>query len=147
MYNISVQFSPEIENEERQIIENVFKQNVEFSQYIKKGIAGGAFDIQIIIDFLNSPGLNALLKTGEVIGLIGLIINKIFKRNRAKIMDDKSRPRYTNLTLRMETKLITISNVNIENKVTITKASANSGEVVKNEDEYSADKLAEYINE
>jgi len=148
MEKITVLYSPRIDDEEKRIIGDGFKQDVDFVKLEQKGVSAGAsFDVQIILnllydDFLYNPYFVSFISIG-----IYDLIKKIFNRNRRKIMDNDTRPRYTQLTIRMKTKWIVVSNVNSENRITIIKTSASSGEFVKNEDEYSDDKLAEYIND
>jgi len=146
MNKISVLYSPKIDDEEMKIIKDVFKQDIDFIKLEQKGVLGGAFDINIIIDILNSPYLKACITAGTAIKLLYPLMKKVFNRNRKKIMDSGTRPKYTIITIRMKTKWIVVSNANKENKIMITKTSASSGELVKTEYEYTEDKLAEYIN-
>ncbi len=149
-HKISILYNPKIDDEERKIFEDVFgKDEVIFGEYKTKGMLGGAIDIQIIIDTLNNPTITALLTGAGFIKLIATLVKKLFNRNTKKIMDNNSRPRYTNLTLRMETSWIVISNVNNHNKIFISKVSADFDEIKKQiekgEDEYSDEKLKEYL--
>ena len=149
---INVLFAPSIDEEEKEIFENVFgKDKVIFGEYRMKGMIGGAFDIQIIINILNDPATTALLHGTELVSLIALLVKKLFRRNTKMMMGNGTRPRYTNLTIRMENTWITISNTNSRNKIFISKVSADFKEIEKQlekkADEYSDEKLKEYIEQ
>lgn len=137
MEKISVYFSPEISEEERIIITEAFHQKVDFLKLGTKGIQGAAFDNQIVLDV--------------VVGLIsaGLydLIKNLFNRNRKRIMDGNTRPKHTVLILRKSSKWISISNVNNDNKLRISVISANSIGSSKTENEYSDEKLSEYLRD
>lgn len=145
MEKITVLYSPQINDNEMEIIKNTLNKDIDFIEYKRKGVFGGTMDVQIIIDCLNNPYLTAILNTAAGIQIMALLIKRIFKRNNKKIMDNETRPRYTNITLRMETKMIIISNINNENKVTISKTSANPSETKMGKAEYSYENLEKYI--
>jgi len=150
MSKLNILYTPQIDDEEKRIFEEVFgKDKVEFGEYKTKGMMGGVFDIQIIIDTLNDPVITALLHGTEFVGLIAVLVKKLFNRNTKKIMDNKSRPRYTTLVIRRETSSVVISNVNKDNKILISKISADLEEirkrVEKGDDEYSDEKVKEYL--
>lgn len=136
MNKISVIFAPQIDEEEKWIIKGALKEDIDFNKLEQNGIVGGAYDVQIIFDLLNNPYVVGFITTG-----ICEIIKKIFKRNQKKIMDNHTRPRYTNIVLRLETKWIILSNANVENKITI-RSSVNLN---SKEEDYSEEKLAEYL--
>lgn len=143
-FKINVCYYPKIDNNEKEIIEEVFgKNNVLFGEYKIKGMIGGAFDIQIIVDILNSPGITALLNGVEFIGLVAILIKKLFNRNNKKIEDNNTRPRYTTLIIRLEKKSVVISNINNDTKITISEISA-SAPKFENE-EYSDEKLNKFL--
>lgn len=150
MDKIDILYMPKIDEDEMKIFEEVFGKNqVMFVEYKTKGMIGGAFDVQIIIDTLNDPAITALLHGTEFISVLSLLVKKLFSRNTKKIMDNSTRPRYTSLTLRMETSWISISNVNNDNKILISKITSDFSEIKKQinegEVEYSEEKLKEYF--
>lgn len=149
-YKINILYIPKIDDEEKKIFEEVFgKDRIALSEYETKGMIGGASDIQIIINTLTDPAIIALLSGANLLELIIKLVKKLFGRNTKNIMDNNSRPRYTNLTLRMETFWVVISNVNSNNKILISKVSADFKEIKKQiekgEDEYSDEKLKKYL--
>ena len=132
MPKLNVVYTPKIDDEEKRIFEEVFgKDKVVFGEYKIKGITWGAFDVQIIIDTLNDPAITALLHGTEFAGLIAVLVKKLFGRNTKKIMDNDSRPRYTTLTIRKETSSVVVSNINSDNKVLISKMTADFEEIKK----------------
>jgi len=149
-HKINIAYTPKIDDEEKEIFEEIFGKNrVTFGEYKTKGMIGGAFDIQIIINTLTDPAIIALLSFANFLDLIIKLVKKLFGRNTRNIMDNNSRPRYTGLTLRMDTFWVVISNVNSHNKILISKVSADFNEIKKQiekgEDEYSDEKLKEYL--
>jgi len=150
MPKLNVVYTPKIDDEEKRIFEEVFgKDKVAFGEYKIKGITWGAFDVQIIIDTLNDPTITALLHGTEFASLIAVLVKKLFGRNTKKIMDNDSRPRYTTLVVRKETNSIVVSNVNPDNKILISKMTANVEEIKKQIEkgdvEYSDEKLKDYL--
>lgn len=149
MSHFRVIFRPQLDEEEEKILKETLGGNLIFSEYKTKGITGGAFDVQIIIDTLNDPAFTALLHGTEFATLLVALVSKLFKRNTKKIMDNNSRPRYTIVSIRRQTDSIVISNVNQDNKVLILKSTSNFDEIrkqaEKGEDEYSEEKLKEYL--
>ena len=151
MPKLNVVYTPKIDDEEKRIFEEVFgKDKVVFGEYKIKGITWGAFDVQIIIDTLNDPAITALLHGTEFAGLIAVLVKKLFGRNTKKIMDNDSRPRYTTLTIRKETSSVVVSNINSDNKVLISKMTADFEEIKKliekGDVEYSDERVKEYLN-
>lgn len=150
MPKLNVVYTPKIDDEEKRIFEEVFgKDKITFGEYKTKGVTWGAFDIQILIDTLNDPAITALLHGTEFAGLIAVLVKKLFRRNTKKIMDNGSRPRYTTLVIRKETSSVAISNVNPDNKIIISKVTADFQKIkkrVENGDvEYSDEKLKDYL--
>lgn len=150
MPKLNVVYTPKINDEEKRIFEEVFgKDKVVFGEHRVKGITWGVFDIQIIIDTLNDPAITALLHGTEFAGLIAVLVKKLFGRNTKKIMVNNSRPRYTNLFIRKETISVVVSNVNPDNKILISKITADFEEIKKQtekgEVEYSVEKLKYYL--
>lgn len=150
MDKIQIVYTPEMDEEEKQIFtEELGKENIEFGEYKTKGLVGGAFDIQIIIELLTAPETKTVINAFGLIKIISIIVKKIFSRNTKKIMDNNSRPRYTNLVIRKETCSVVISNVNNENKLYISKITADFEEIKKQikegKVEYSEEKLKEYL--
>lgn len=132
MIKLNILYTPQIDDEEKRIFEEVFGEDkVNFNEYKTKGMAGGVFDVQIIIDTLNNPTITAVLHGAAFIGLISTLVKKLFNRNTKKIMDNKSRPRYTTLVIRREFDSIVISNINKDNKILIAKTSADFEEIKK----------------
>src|SRR3989338_8477874 len=151
MPKLNVVYTPKIDDEEKRIFEEVFgKDKVVFGEYKIKGITWGAFDIQIIINTLNDPAITALLHGTEFAGLIAVLVKKLFGRNTKKIMDNDSRPRYTTLAIRKETSSVVVSNINPDNKVLISKMTADFEEIKKliekGDVEYSDERVKEYLN-
>lgn len=151
MPKLNIIYTPKIDDEEKRIFEEVFgKDKIAFGEYKIKGITWGAFDIQIIINTLNDPAITALLHGSEFVGLITVLIKKLFGRNSKKIMDNGSRPRYTTLVIRKETSSVAISNVNPDNKILISKITANFEEIKKQveigDEEYTDEKLNNYLD-
>lgn len=151
MSKIHIAYLPKIDTEEKKIFEDIFgKDKIIFSEYKTKGMMGGAFDIQIIIDVLNDPTITALLHGTEFAGLIAVLVKKLFERNTKKIMDNNSRPRYTTLVIRKKTSSVVVSNVNPNNKILISKITADFEEIKKQikkgDVAYSDEKIKEYLN-
>lgn len=153
MNSLSVVYQPSISEEEKKIIQEAFPDaDIFFDQYITKSLGGAAFDISIIINLLNNEYITALLNTSQLIVYLSKFIKAIFERNNKRIEDNNSRPRYTTLTLRFDKFWVSISNVNPDTIVTISKVSADFEEIKKASqrsapDEYSEEKLKEYILE
>ena len=146
MEKINIYYLPDISEEEKKIFREVFKENeLQFSEYKVKGILWGSFDLQVIIDFLNNPAVNAAVTGGTAILLIHSLIKRIFQRNRNKIEDNNTRPRYTNLVFRMKKKNIVISNANDKNEIMISRVSTEFS--LNKTEKYSEEKLEEYIKE
>lgn len=150
LLKIGIAYMPKIDDDEKRIFEEVFgKDKIVFSEYKTKGMMGGAFDIQIIIDTLNDPAITALLYGVEFSRLIAILVKKLFGRNTKKIMDSNSRPKYTTLVIRKEINSVVISNVNVDNKILISKITADFEEIKKRvdggDDEYSDEKLKKYL--
>ena len=88
---------------EKKIFEEIFgKEKIEFGEYKTKGMIGGAFDIQIIVDILNDPIFTAMLHGSEFIGLFKLLIKNLLDRKTKSIMDNGVRLRSTKLVQRKE---------------------------------------------
>lgn len=99
---------------------------------------------------MNDPTITALLHGTEFARLIAVLVKKLFSRNTKKIMDNKSRPRYTTLVIRKETSSVVVSNVNPGNKILISKITANFEEIKKQfesgDDKYTDEKLNNYLD-
>lgn len=152
MTKITIYYNPSIDEYEKNTFKEIFSANdISFAEYKTKGISWGASDTQIIINILNNDYLQALLTAGTIVKVISLVVKKIFSRNNKKIMDNNSRSRYTNIIIRMKTKMITISNINPNGNVTISKISSNFVEIKKQIDNgiknYSDKELEKYIYE
>ena len=119
------------------------KENVSFDKYKTKGIEWGAYDLQIIIDTLNDPGVRAMITAGNFFVLLYKLVNILFERSRRKIEDNNTRPKYTILTIRVEKKFINITNANKDNKLMISETST---AFKMKEEEYSDEKLKEYFD-
>lgn len=130
-------YSPEIDEEEKRIIADAFQQTTIFSKIERKGVIGGAFDIEIVINIIGNIVASVLYD----------LIKKLFTRNKEKIMDKNSRPKYTMLVLRTANKFVIVSNVNDKNELRIRKASAYGKHVTNIEDIYSDEKLSEYMQD
>ncbi len=145
-------YRPKIDEEEERILKNIFgKDNLVFAKYKTKGILGGAFDVQIIIDTLNDPAVTALIHGTELVSLLSLLVKKLFHRNTKKIMDNNTRPRYTSLSIKRENYSIVISNINKDNKILISKHSSDFSEIKKQIEmgdvEYTEEKLKGYLKD
>lgn len=151
MSRFRIIYRPSIDEEEKKILKEILGEDLKFAEYKTKSITGGAFDVQIIIDTLNDPTITAIIHGAELVGILTALTNRIFKRNTKKIMDNDSRPRYTILEIKRETDSIVISNANRDNKVLITKHSANFSEIKKQaergDDEYSDEKMRDYLSQ
>jgi hypothetical protein len=151
MNNLSVVYQPFISEDEKKIIQEAFPDtNISFSQYITKSMVGGSFDISIIINLLNNEYITALLNTGQLVVYLSKFIKAVFDRNNKKIEDNNSRPRYTTVTLRFDKFWVSISNINPDSIITISKLSADFEEIKRAAkkgalDKYSDEKLNEYI--
>ena len=135
MGKITVYYSPIIDEEEKKILSDAFRQDVDFCKFEKKGVHAGAYDVEILINIFG----------GIVASVLYDLIKNLFKRNRKNIMDGYKRPRYTVLVLRKETEWIVISNVNPENKMTISITSANSVDPSKIDIQYSDEELSKHL--
>ena len=145
-------YRPKIDEEEERILEDVFgKDNLVFAEYKTKGILGGVFDIQIIIDTLNDPAVTALIHGTKLVRLLSLLVKKLFHRNTKKIMGNNTRPRYTSLSIKQENYSIVISNINKDNKILISKHSSDFSEIKKQIEmgdvEYTEEKLKDYFKD
>ena len=140
---MNIYYRPKIDQKEKEIIAEVFgKENISYGEYKTKGIEGGIYDVQIIIDTLNDPWVAAAIKSGNFLLLMYQFIKILFKRNNKKIENNNTRPRYTILTIRRKRKFINISNINKNNKITISETSTS---FKFKEEEYSDKKLKEYF--
>ena len=116
---IRILYRPTIDKEEREIFEKVFeKSELDFYEYIIKGISAAAFDVQFIIEFLREPIVTQLL-----VGSVLLLIKELFDRNRARKFYKEGRPKYTEVVIKLRKTYFTVSNLNKENKITIGHAS------------------------
>jgi hypothetical protein len=152
MPKITVYYNPKIDEYEKNAFKEIFsKSDISFIEYKIKGVLWGSIDVQIILDILSNDYLQALLTTREIVKFISSVVKRIFTRNNKKIMDNNTRPRYTNLTIRMEKKMITISNINPDGNITISKTSSDLVEIKKQIDDgnknYSDEELEKYIYE
>jgi len=114
IFPIEVLYLPSYDIEEKQIFENAFgKNNAVFQKYIVKGLIGGAFDVQFIVQIVSDPAVRQLM-----IGMVLLLIKELFDRNRKH--NKEGRPRYTILVLKKERSHIVISNTNKDNSLTLS---------------------------
>ena len=147
MNDIEVLYLPDISDEEKAITKQAFKDfNLQFHKYKTKGMLGGAFDVEIkfIIDFLNSDGVSAASNAISILLPIASLVLNIFKRNRKKISNNNTRPRYTILNFNFGTQSINISNVNENNNINISLVDYNK--CIREESEYSEVVLKEYFD-
>ncbi|MDX9913691.1 MAG: hypothetical protein RBS77_03875 [Candidatus Moranbacteria bacterium] len=147
MNDIEVLYLPDISDEEKAIVKQAFKDfNLQFHKYETKGMLGGAFDVEIkfIIDFLNSGGVNAISNAIGILSSITWLSSEIFKRNRKKISDNNTRPRYTILNFNFGSQSINISNVNENNSTNISLVDYDK--CIREESEYSEAVLKEYFD-
>lgn len=152
MSKITIYYNPSIDEYEKNAFEEIFSKNdVSFAEYKTKGVSWGVIDSRIVIDILNNDYLQTLLTAGAIVKFISSVVKKIFSRNNKKIEDNNSRPRYTNIIIRMEKKMITISNINPDGNITISKTSSNFVEIKKQIDggnkSYSDEELEKDIYE
>ena len=136
---IRILYRPAIDKEEREIFEKVFeKSELDFHEYIVKGISAAAFDVQFIIEFLRDPVITHLLA-----GTVLLLIKELFDRNRARKFYKENRPKYTEVVIKLRKTYFTVSNVNKENKITIGYVSMDGKKfVIEN---YSEEKLKDLL--
>jgi len=114
-------------DEEKEIFRKTFgEKTIFFSEYKIKSFSGASFDVQFIVDLLNSPDITALVHGIEIITMLVILTRRLFSRNCKKIEDNRKRPRYTVLSFRMKKSNIVVSNVSMENKLIITRSSADN---------------------
>lgn len=152
MEKISIYYKPDINQFEKAVIKEVFREcEVDFLDVKTNGIAGGAIDVEIIFDILKNDHLQALLTTYGLAGLVKNIIKIIFAENNKKTVDNNSRPRYTNIIIRTEKRMISVSNINPQGDLTISKITSESKEIKKQVDVgdkmYSDEELEKYLYE
>lgn len=136
---IRILYRPAIDKEEREIFEKVFeKSELDFYEYIIKGISAAAFDVQFIIEFLREPIVTQLL-----VGSVLLLIKELFDRNRARKFYKENRPKYTEVVVKLRKTYFTVSNVNKENKITIEHVSIDGKKFVI--EDYSEEKLKDLL--
>ena len=136
---IRILYRPTIDKEEREIFEKVFeKSELDFYEYIIKGISAAAFDVQFIIEFLREPIVTQLL-----VGSVLLLIKELFDRNRARKFYKEGRPKYTEVVIKLRKTYFTVSNLNKENKITIGHASIDGKKFII--EDYSEEKLKDLL--
>jgi len=134
---IQVAYYPSYEVEEGRIFEKAFgKNNIELSKYVVKGLMWGAFDVEFIIQIASDPVIRKMMA-----GAVLILVKELFERNRK--VTKNNRPRYTLLVLKKKTMTITVSNVNSENKVTLSKLEFEKKTIIKDFDAKDLKKLIE----